>query len=58
MEFATDVPKQLVDSLRAIIILFVAADFTCLKIFKRKPKLPSGSAQSGRKEVETCGRSV
>lgn len=58
MEFATDVPKQLVDSLRAIIILFVAADFTGFRLFKAKPKLSAGSSQSGRKEVETCGRSV
>lgn len=58
MEFATDVPKQLVDSLRAIIILFVAADFTGVRLFKSKPKLSAGSSQSGRKEVETCGRSV
>ena len=41
MEFSTSVPKQLVDALRAIIILFVAADFGALKLkerFKRVPK--------------------
>ncbi len=58
MEFATDVPKQLIDSLRAIIILFVAADFTGFKFLKAKPKLPKGGGQSGCKEVKTCGRNV
>lgn len=41
MEFSTRVPKQLVDALRAIIILFVAADFGALKPgkwIKKEPK--------------------
>lgn len=43
MEFSTCVPKQLVDALRAIIILFVAADLGALNLgkwIKKAPKKP------------------